>query len=45
MITRKTNLIAMAAAKANSVKPPYDKQTYSYVNQCRKGEACHRLVL
>jgi hypothetical protein len=24
-------MVAMVAVKANSVKPPYDKQTYSYV--------------
>jgi hypothetical protein len=41
---RETNMVAMVAVKANSVKPPYDKQTYSYVKH-RKGKACHRLVL
>jgi hypothetical protein len=40
---RETNLVAMVAVKANSVKPPYDKQTYSYVKH-RKGKACHRLL-
>jgi len=39
---RETNLVAMVAVKANSVKLPYDKQTYSYVKH-RKGKACHRL--
>jgi hypothetical protein len=37
---RETNLVAMVAVKANTVKPPYDKQTYSYVKH-RKGKACY----
>jgi hypothetical protein len=37
---RKTNMVAMVAVKANSVKPPYDKQPYAYVKH-RKGKACH----
>jgi len=37
---RETNLVAMVAVKANSVKPPYDKQTYSYVKH-RKGKDCY----
>jgi hypothetical protein len=41
---RETNLVAMVAVKANSEKPPYDKQTYSYVKH-RKGKACHESLL
>jgi hypothetical protein len=37
---RETNQVAVVAVKANSAKPPYDKQTYSYVKH-RKGKACH----
>ena len=37
---RETNLVAMVAVKANSVKSPYDKQMYSYVKH-RKGKACY----
>jgi hypothetical protein len=37
---RETNLVAMVSVKANSVKPPYDKRTYSYVKH-RKGKACY----
>jgi hypothetical protein len=37
---RDTNLVAIVAVKANSVKPTYDKQSYSYVKH-RKGKACH----
>jgi len=37
---RETNLVATVAVKANNVKPPYDKQTYSYVKH-RKGKDCY----
>jgi hypothetical protein len=42
---RETNLVAMVAVKANSVKPLFDSQRISHVKQCRKRKACHRLVL
>ena len=42
---RETNMVAMVAVKANSVKLPFDSQRISHANQCRKGKACHRLVL
>ena len=42
---RKTNLVAMVAVKANSVKLPFDSQRILHANQYRKGKACHRLVL
>ena len=38
---RETNLIAMVAVKANSVKLPYDVVRISHVKQCRKGKACY----
>ena len=42
---RETNLVAMVAVKANSVKSLFDSHSISHVKQCRKGKACHRLVL
>ena len=36
---RETNMVAMVAVKANSVKPPYDSQRHA--KQCRKGKACY----
>jgi hypothetical protein len=38
---RETNMVAMVAVKANSVKPPYDVTRISHVNQCREGKACY----
>jgi hypothetical protein len=38
---RETNLVAMVAVKANSVKPPYDSQRISHDKQCRKGKDCY----
>ena len=35
---RETNLVAMVAVKANSVKPPYDSHSISHAKQCRKGK-------
>ena len=42
---RETNMVAMVAVKANSVKPLFDSHSISHAKQCRKGKACHRLVL
>jgi hypothetical protein len=42
---RETNMVAMVAVKANSVKPTFDRHSISHVKQCRKGKACHRIVL
>jgi hypothetical protein len=42
---RETNMVAMVAVKANSVKLSFDSQRISHANQCWKGKACHRLVL
>ena len=38
---RETNLVAMVAVKANSVKLPFDSQHISYAKQYRKGKACY----
>jgi hypothetical protein len=38
---RETNLVAMVAVKANSVKLPYDVVCVSHVKQSRKGKACY----
>jgi hypothetical protein len=42
---RETNLVAMVAVKANSVKSLFDSHSISHAKQYRKGKACHRLVL
>jgi hypothetical protein len=33
---RETNLVAMVAVKANSVKPIFDRHSISHAKQCRK---------
>ena len=38
---RETNLVAMVAVKANSVKHLFDSHSISHVKQCRKGKACY----
>jgi hypothetical protein len=42
---RETNLVAMVAVKANSVKSLFDSHSISHAKQCRKGKACLRVVL
>ena len=42
---RETNMVAMVAVKANSVKSLFDSHSIADAKQCRKGKACHRLVL
>jgi hypothetical protein len=41
---RETNLVAMVAVKANSVKSVFDSHSISHVKQSRKGKACSRFV-
>jgi hypothetical protein len=38
---RETNMVAMVAVKANSVKPLFDSHIISHAKQCRKGKACY----
>ena len=38
---RETNMVAMVAVKANSVKPPYDVIRITHVKECRKRKACY----
>ena len=38
---RETNLVAMVAVKANSVKSLFDSHSISHAKQCRKGKACY----
>ena len=38
---RETNLVAMVAVKANSVKLPFDVVRISHAKQCREGKACY----
>jgi hypothetical protein len=42
---RETNLVAMVAVKANSVKLPYNVVRISHAKQCRKRKACFGPVL
>ena len=42
---RETNLVAMVAVKANSVKRNFIDIRISHAKQSRKGKACYRLVL
>jgi hypothetical protein len=38
---RETNMVAMVAGKANSVKPLFDSHSLSYAKQYRKRKACY----